>query len=235
MSDDAGNGKRTGRPPKDESERRVPLSLRINPDLRSALEAAAKEESRSLTQLSEFALTSFLEARKGGDISRGETPTETLENRPARPARWPRRPIDIFARAFGRGPTALMLMISCLVKGIVYWHRIDETTVQTSWWSDPEIFRELTESITTLLQFIGPDEHLAVIAGVRQALWGPESEKVPEDSLDVASIAMEIALPEYELTEWVGAWGSIIRDWLGHAVVARIRQRLADPSAERKV
>ena len=51
MSDDAGNGKRTGRPPKDESERRVPLSLRINPDLRSALEAAAKEESRSLTQL----------------------------------------------------------------------------------------------------------------------------------------------------------------------------------------
>lgn len=67
MSDaNAGNGKRTGRPPKDENERRVPLSLRIDPELRKALEAAAKDENRSLTQLSEFALADFLEARKAG-------------------------------------------------------------------------------------------------------------------------------------------------------------------------
>jgi hypothetical protein len=66
----AGKGKRTGRPPKDDSEKRVSLSLRISPETRTELDVAAKEENRSLTQLSEFALKSFLEARRRGDSTK---------------------------------------------------------------------------------------------------------------------------------------------------------------------
>jgi hypothetical protein len=236
---DVAQGKRTGRPPKDESEKRVPLSLRIHPHLRNELEAAAKEENRSLTQLSQFALTSFLEARKLGHAgqegswasSLPSTP-EKPDARPARPARLLKQPIDAFGRAFGRDQTALMLAIGCLVKGIVYWGSKGRNIVQTEWWSDPQIFREVTKSISTLLQLFGPDEHPAMVAGVGKALWGPESEKAPEDCLNVACLAMEIALPEYELTEWTEAWGPVIRDWLGEAVIARIRQRISAPSED---
>jgi hypothetical protein len=212
---DTTNGKRIGRPPKDENERRVPLSLRIVPELRNELEAAAEEENRSLTQLSEFALARFLDARKLGDALLAEA-----HSRPARPGRslkHRRGPVDMLGRAFGREVTGLLLLIGCLVKEILYDSECKK--IEGAGLADPEVSRRVSDLTAALLRLVGPDEDPALVARIRQSFWhiGPTDALHP-----VAEVAMELAYDEGDCQPWA----PIIRDLLGEAVVARIRRRL---------
>jgi len=229
----AAEGRRPGRPPKDENEKRVPLSLRITPDLRSALEAAAKGDNRSLTQLSEFALASFLEARKHGHPSKDVSPaapspsTEKDHDRPARLERplkhhHQRDPIDVFGRAFGRQLTAVMVLATYVAKEVLYDKKVERT-----WLDKPQDFRETTEAINALLRLISPHEDPALFARMRVALWG-SSEAHPSAELDAALIVGDLVF-EWGVRDFE-PWRSFIRDGLGEDVVARIRQRLSDLS-----
>jgi hypothetical protein len=215
----AAEGRRPGRPPKDESEKLVSLSLRIAPDLRNELDAAAKDENRSVTQLSKFALAAFLEARK-----RPPPAAEEEHERPARLGRSPlknqRHLLDILGRAFGRDVAALMLAIGCLVN--------EDKNVARAWLVDPQVFGEVTNSIIALLQLIGPDEHPALFAAIRQALWDlPTTEPEPNAaSLAAAMLAGDLAF-EWGVTD--ERWAPVIRSWFGEAVLARIRRRLPEP------
>jgi hypothetical protein len=114
----AGKKKRTGRPAKDEKEKRVPLSLRIDPELRKALEGVAKQENRSLTQLSEFALAAFLETHAPGDTPKEVSSSVSLSPAAARSVRRKRasdadrfslqRLLAMLETAFGRQIAGLL-------------------------------------------------------------------------------------------------------------------------------
>jgi predicted HicB family RNase H-like nuclease len=234
----AAEGRRPGRPPKDENEKRVPLSLRITPDLRSALEAAAKDENRSLTQLSEFALASFLEARKHGGASKDVSPAAAPPSvekqgaaaRMVRLNHHQRDPIDVFGRAFGRDVTALMLLIGLLVKYNLYHSKYKNAEPRLT---DPEVLVEVTESVITLLRLIGPEEQPELFGTISNLLWRGEPLAAPWGQWGVAMVAGELAF-DFGWWEYLDPWGPVIRDWLGEAVIARIRQRLSDPSEGQK-
>jgi hypothetical protein len=229
------NGKRTGRPPKDEKERRVSLSLRVRPDVKNALDAAARVENRSVTQLSELAIASFLDARKHGHAS----PSSAGKEHKHEPARLEQRslkrrrdPIDVLGRVFGRDVTALLLLIGYLVKDVLYY---EDKNIKGTWLTDPGVFERITNSIIALLQLVGPEEHAALFAGIRKCFWGENSAKRPWDQLDVACVAGAIAFYDtYNDNTGYEPWIPVIRDWLGHATVARIEQRIgSDPTEGR--
>ncbi|MGC1886658.1 MAG: hypothetical protein WA709_11275, partial [Stellaceae bacterium] len=130
----------------------------------------------------------------------------------------------VFGRAFGRDVTALMAAIGCMAKEEIYYS--EHKNLEAA-------FGRVTATIIAFLQLIGPDELPARFTGLRERYWGPEPGTLPDDQLSAAIVAFEVAFPEYNIREHE-PWSSVIRDWLGEAAIARIRQRLSDPSEEQK-
>jgi hypothetical protein len=230
----AAEGRRLGRPPKDESEKRIPLSLRIKYDLRSALVLAAKEENRSLTQLSEFALENFLEARKHGHAAgKDASPTAAPPSagkqlhflaRQNQSLEDLRDIADALAFAFGSQTAALMLAIGCLTKDVIDVRAFKNQRIERTWLSNPCAVGEVSEAVTALLQLIGPDEHPALFAAIRQIKWGqPETNPVSDKQLSAACLVNDMAF-----NSGAERWAPVIRDRVGEAVLARIRQRFPE-------
>jgi hypothetical protein len=167
-----GKAKRTGRPRKVEGDKRVPLSLRINPDLRNELEAAAREENRSLTQISEFALAAFLEARRKGTKEIAVSPSPPTEQWRIPDGDTVEIPYDpwignvaslaaaVFQSQFGRQGVTLLLFIAYAIQRVVEI-ATDERDTEAEWLSNPFVFHHVKAAIQFLLETLDPGGDLA--------------------------------------------------------------------------
>jgi predicted transcriptional regulator len=118
---------------------------------------------------------------------------------------------------FGRRAAGLMLAIGCLIK--------EAERPRRSTLSDPEVFREIVDSITLLLQAIDPDEvHPAAWATLKKAVRDARETTYAE--LHASMVVVAIAYATDSDVEFVPLT-PLIRNWLGEAVVARLRDRLA--------
>ena len=181
--------RRPGRRPKD--QKRLPLSIRITPALRTRLVSAAAANGRSITQEAELRLE------------------QTVDQE--------RSLVDALELGFGRQVAAVMLTIGYVIKGM----QPDRRPGDIGWLSDPEVFREIIDSINLLLQAIDPHPHPAAWAALRRS-WNHADQGDP--ALYASVMARTIADPDYadDFTPLI----PVIRSWIGEAVVARLRDRL---------
>ena len=178
--------RKRGRPTlPDEKAKRAVFNTRLRAELKTALEAAAKRQGRSLSEEVEFRL------ERGLDRERNLA--EALE------------------LGFGRQVAGLMLAIGYTIK-LTIPESPSRRPGQLSWLSDPEAFREVTEAIDLLLGTIAPDGDPGSWAAVRKAIYSPQS--VSEGPFSTGIIAAHIALPETAedyiplaqiIHDWLGA------------------------------
>jgi predicted transcriptional regulator len=118
---------------------------------------------------------------------------------------------------FGRQAAGLMLALGCVIQA-------GQRAMYVRPLSDPEAFREIVDAINLLLQAIDPDDaHPAAWATLKGAIHAGESPR--SDAEFWASIMVEgIADPTHDDDEPLIP---IIRNWLGEAVAARLKDRLA--------
>ena len=137
-----------GRPPLDPGvAKRASFNTRLRPALKLALETAAKQEGRSLSEEIEFRLERSLDEE--------------------------RHLADALELGFGRQVAGLMLAIGYVIKEIIPARRPGEI----GWLSNPEAFHAVVESVNLLLQVIDPDAHPEGWAILRRALHhGPGSD-----------------------------------------------------------
>ena len=150
----------------------------------------------------------------------GRSLAQEIELRLERSLDAERHMVDALELRFGRQAAGLMLAIG---------HLIWETTPtrrpgELGWLSNPEDFRVLTESINLLLQAIDPDAHPAVWASLRRASNDEEDATLAE--LNAVVVASALADPEQGECG-LGPLLLTTRSWLGEAVIARLRDRLA--------
>jgi hypothetical protein len=163
----------------------------------AALETAAKQEGRSLSEEIEFRLEQSLDEE--------------------------RHMADALELGFGRQVAGLMLAIGHVMKEAEPARRPGEL----GWLSNPEAFRQIVESINLLLEAIDPDAHPAVWARLRRAYNDEDDSTVVE--LNAALVAVSLADPlEAEAID-LGPLIPTTRSWLGEAVIARLKDRLAFP------
>jgi hypothetical protein len=121
---------------------------------------------------------------------------------------------------FGRQMAGLMLAIGYVIRGLGPLR----PSVDIRSLSNPETFREIVTAINLLLQAIDPeDAHPAAWTILKKAVRHGDGS---DQELDVSIVVDGIAEPTAAAEEWVPLI-SIIRSWLGEAVVARLRDRLA--------
>jgi len=187
-----------GRPPLDPGvAKRASFNTRLRPALKLALETAAKQEGRSLSEEIEFRLEQSLDEE--------------------------RHMADALELGFGRQVAGLMLAIGHVMKEAEPARRPGEL----GWLSNPEAFRQIVESINLLLEAIDPDAHPAVWARLRRAYNDEDDSTVVE--LNAALVAVSLADPlEAEAID-LGPLIPTTRSWLGEAVIARLKDRLAFP------
>ena len=215
-------GRRTARAPEPV---RVPISFRVTPAFKAELDRTAAQSGRSLAQEVELRLDRSLEAQH-----------------------WLRETLEF---AFGRQAAALMLAIGCAVKGTAELAMMLERPRPASWLSNAFAFGQVTIGINRLLQLIKPDgnaselppglarfldsdadtkekamlEHFVRLAGGWGETVAEDIAAAPEpDGENVDVVVVDIVL---------GPWGPVIRDWLGDAAVAHLRDRLRNSSPDR--
>jgi hypothetical protein len=181
--------RRLGRRPKD--QKRLPLSIRITPELRARLVSAAAANGRSITQEAELRL------EQSADQERSL--------------------VDALELGFGRQVAAVMLAIGYVIKGV----QPDRRPGDIGWLSDPEVFREIIDSINLLLQAIDPHPHPAAWAVLRRSLSHVDQG---DAALYASVVAQTIANPDF--ADHLTPLMPIIRSWIGEAAVARLRDRL---------
>ena len=137
---------------------------------------------------------------------------------------------DALELGFGRSVAGLMLAIGYLVKEATPARR---SPGEIDWLSDIEAFRSLIESIDLLLQAIDPNAHPETWATLRKVIqtgdWGNYTE------FNAAIVAGEIADPGSVLGEEMGPLVPTMRAWLGEAVIARLKERLAPTLEDREI
>jgi predicted HicB family RNase H-like nuclease len=190
-------GKRRGRPPSEPGEaKRASFNTRLRPSLKLALEAAAKQEGRSLSEEIEFRLERSLDAQH--------------------------QLIDALGLAFGRQVAALVLLVGLVAKETVFFAREPRRPGHQASISNAFVFGQVTMAINGLLRRIEPAEsYKAPPPG--KVLF---TDELPDGVAVADSMVDLIADPEREdadLEEIFDLWGPAIRKWLGHAAVARIR------------
>jgi hypothetical protein len=185
-------GNPRGRPPLDPGvAKRASFNTRLRPALKLALETAAKQEGRSLSEEIEFRLERSLDDE--------------------------RHLADALELGFGRQVAGLMLAIGYVIKETVPARRPGEI----GWLSNPEAFHAVVEAINLLLLVIDPDAHPEGWAILRRTIHHGDGSDV---ELSTSLVASEIVEQSFDL---IGPLIPIIRSWLGEAVVARLRDRLA--------
>ena len=181
-----------GRPPLDPGvAKRASFNTRLRPALKLALETAAKQEGRSLSEEIEFRLERSLDDE--------------------------RHLADALELGFGRQVAGLMLAIGYVIKETVPARRPGEI----GWLSNPEAFHAVVEAINLLLLVIDPDAHPEGWAILRRAVHHGDGSHA---ELTTSVVATEIA---EQRPDEIGPLIPIIHSWLGEAVVARLRDRLA--------
>jgi hypothetical protein len=120
--------------------KRASFNTRLRPALKLALETAAKQEGRSLSEEIEFRLERSLDEE--------------------------RHLADALELGFGRQVAGLMLAIGYVIKEIIPARRPGEI----GWLSNPEAFHAVVESVNLLLQVIDPDAHPEGWAILRRAV-----------------------------------------------------------------
>ena len=185
-------GNLRGRPPLDPGiAKRASFNTRLRPALKLALETAAKQEGRSLSEEIEFRLERSLDDE--------------------------RHLADALELGFGRQVAGLMLAIGYVIKETVPARRPGEI----GWLSNPEAFHAVVEAINLLLLVIDPDAHPEGWAILRRAVHHGDGSHA---ELTTSVVATEIA---EQRPDEIGPLIPIIHSWLGEAVVARLRDRLA--------
>jgi TraY domain len=192
--------RKQGRPTlPDEKAKRAVFNTRLRAELKTALEAAAKRQGRSLSEEVEFRLEQGLDRE--------------------------RHLVEALELGFGRQVAGLMLAIGYTIKQTIP-ESPPRRPGQLSWLSDPEAFGEVTEAITLLLGAIAPDGDPAAWAALRNAIHDSASPEFDSNGpFSTAVIAAHIALPE-TADDYIPL-AQIIHDWLGAAVIARLADRLA--------
>jgi hypothetical protein len=137
---------------------------------------------------------------------------------------------DALELGFGRSVAGLMLAIGYLVKEATPARR---SPGEIDWLSDIEAFRSLIESINLLLQAIDPNAHPETWATLRKVIQTGDWANYTE--LNAAIVAGEIADPGSVLGEEMGPLVPTIRAWLGEAVIARLKERLAPTLEDREI
>jgi hypothetical protein len=191
-------GKQRGRPQLEPGKaKRASFNTRLRPALKAALETAAKQEGRSLSEEIEFRLEQSLDEE--------------------------RHMADALELGFGRQVAGLMLAIGHVMKEAEPARRPGEL----GWLSNPEAFRQIVESINLLLEAIDPDAHPAVWARLRRA-YNDENDSTFVE-LYAALVAVSLADPLEAEGIGLGPLIPTTRSWLGEAVIARLKDRLAFP------
>jgi hypothetical protein len=137
---------------------------------------------------------------------------------------------DALELGFGRSVAGLMLAIGYLVKEATPARR---SPGEIDWLSDIEAFRILIESINLLLQAIDPNAHPETWATLRKVIQTGDWANYTE--FNAAIVAGEIADPGSVLGEEMGPLVPTIRAWLGEAVIARLKERLAPTLEDREI
>jgi hypothetical protein len=183
---------------------RVPMSFRVTTAFKEKLDRAAQESGRSLAQEIEFRLERSLDQQS--------------------------HLVDAFELAFDRQVAGLILTIGAVIKRV---QPVTPGPRRALLSDDPEIFRVMTDSINLLLQAIDPAAHPRTWARLRKALSTDyllrvektrELDRLPAPpELNAAMVASGLADPTgFDL----GPLASTIRNWLGEAAIARLRDRL---------
>jgi hypothetical protein len=134
-------GKQRGRPRLEPGiAKRGSFNTRLRPALKLALETAAKQEGRSLS--------------------------EEIESRLERSLDDERHLVDALELGFGRQEAGLMLAIGYVIRDTVPARRPGEI----GWLANPEAFQVVVESINLLLQIIDPGTHPEGWATLRRAV-----------------------------------------------------------------
>jgi hypothetical protein len=137
---------------------------------------------------------------------------------------------DALELGFGRSVAGLMLAIGYLVKEATPARR---SPGEIDWLSDIEAFRSLIESINLLLQAIDPNAHPETWATLRKVIQTGDWANYTE--FNAAIVAGEIADPGSVLGEEMGPLVPTMRAWLGEAVIARLKERLAPTLEDREI
>jgi hypothetical protein len=185
----------------------VPMSFRVTPEFKAKLDRAAKESGRSLAQEIELRLERSLDEER--------YLTDGLE------------------LGFGRQVAGLMLAIGIAANHAAPMRRLPG---QLGWLSDPEAFSVVAESIDLLLKTIAPDGDREAWAKLRAALHSKdgvdaEGRDSTEGPVWAAVLAAEAVINHPGLDE-IQPLSPMASKWLGEAVVARIKDRLAISSSE---
>jgi hypothetical protein len=160
-------GKQRGRPRLEPGiAKRASFNTRLRPALKLALETAAKQEGRSLSEEIEFRLERSLDDE--------------------------RHLADALELGFGRQVAGLMLAIGYVIKNTAPARRPGEI----GWLSNPEAFRTVVEAINLLLQVIGPDAHPEGWAALRRAVHSGEGDTAEIMASIVVSDIAELSTAE---------------------------------------
>jgi hypothetical protein len=131
---------------------------------------------------------------------------------------------DALEIGFGRQVAGLMLAIGYVIKEAQPGYQPGEL----GWLSNPEAFRVIAASVNSLLQAIDPDAHPAVWARLRTALYEGDMN-APEFNAVIVAAAIADSNNPHQTEFWPLV--PIIDHWLGAAVIARLKDRLALPPA----
>jgi hypothetical protein len=191
-------GKRRGRPPLEPGKaKRAAFNARLRPALKLALETAARQQGRSLSEEIEFRLERSLDQE--------------------------RHLADALELSFGRQVAGLMLAIGHVMKEASREYQLRRRPGELGWLSNPDHFSSIVESIDLLLEVISPDANPSVWASLREAR--DDESDTPRAYASIVAEAM--ASPEIEVSLDFGPLFPTLRSWLGEAVIMRLRDRLA--------
>jgi hypothetical protein len=208
-------GRRTARAPEPV---RVPISFRVTPALKAELDRTAVQSGRSLAQEVELRLERSLEGQG-----------------------WLKDTLEL---TFDRQTAGLMLAIGYTVKQAAWLSRYSESPRSESWLSNAFVFNQVTDGINKLLLLIKPDGDVSQLPpGCEEALGGYTTAKHFLEGMagvSAYSVAEEIArlgsglysrgVENILIQVSLGSWAPLIRDWLGEAIVAHLRDRLQNNS-----
>jgi hypothetical protein len=220
----SGPAPRRGRPALPaEQGKRHPLGIRTTKALREALLSASRASGRSLAQEIELRLERSIEDQ--------QRLGEALE------------------LAFGRETAALVLAMGCAIKMTVTLGLFQSDT--SKWTSNSFVFSQAVSAIETLVYAIKPEENPPTLPSWAHDMWqavllGHSKFRQPWERYlemlpDIGKhqgkmVARAIVYPDRVAAGdghsddqtlenlFLGPWGPMIRNWLGEAAVARIKE-----------
>ncbi len=190
-----------GRPPAPEAERRrVNVTLRLRNQTKEALERAANQNGRSLSEESE--------QRPDASVRSEGTAEEMLDF------------------AYGRPLAGILILAARVMRetgasaGFTSTHSLAGAA---NWPSDPYAFDQAVRAVIAVLETLRPDGEIKVpsIRGV-SALFAGMHERL---GIGFASSALSAVAGE-ELTADLAEWGERVRKRLGPDAVERIKKKL---------